>query len=190
MSSDGRNTHVNAKPEPILRHWQAATIVAQAAARGAPENRIRATIGSNVSGGSATPLRASVYLTPILIEIQHYDRATVPRGTHSPIFWMRAPVRQRRNTQLSRRRHGATIFQFQWVGSNVAKLSLRDAILLIGLAFGPLREFVLYICINRLLRQVGTASETAERSFGTTRSATRPNKIGVGARQSARQIKG
>jgi hypothetical protein len=39
MRSDGRNAHVNAKPEPILRHWRAATIVAQAAARGESENR-------------------------------------------------------------------------------------------------------------------------------------------------------
>jgi hypothetical protein len=48
VSSAGRNVHANAKPKPILRHWQALTlnpIIAQAAARGKSENRvIRATI--------------------------------------------------------------------------------------------------------------------------------------------------
>jgi hypothetical protein len=47
-----------------------------------------------------------------------------------------------------------------------------------SIGFRPLRGFVLHICINRLLRQVGTASETAERSFETARSATRP-KLGL-----------
>jgi hypothetical protein len=180
MSSDGRNAHVNVKPEP-----NSAPLAgrddrrAGGSPRGVSKQDDPGDDRIECGRRKARPhLRASVHLTPILIEIQHYDRATVPGGTHSPIFWMRPPARQRRNTQLSRRRHGATIFQFQRVASNVAELSLRDAILLVGLAFGPLQELVLHICINRLLRQVGTASETAERSFGTMRSATRP-KLGL-----------
>jgi hypothetical protein len=44
--------------------------------------------------------------------------------------------------------------------------------------FRPLQGFVLHICINRLLRQVGTTSQTAERGFETERSATR-TKLGL-----------
>jgi hypothetical protein len=160
MNSNGRSAHVNAKPKPILLHWQAARVQSDRRAGDSP----RRTGKQGSRAAQAQPhLHASLGSTPVLIEIQHHDRATVPRRTHKPIFWMRAPVRQARNTQVSRHRHGPTIRKVKQVASNVAKVSLRGAILLKLAWFHTPRRFVLYVCINALLPLRRTTSESGDK---------------------------
>jgi hypothetical protein len=99
VSSAGRNVHANAKPKPILRHWQAAYAQSDHRAGGSPRR-----IGKQGDPGDDriecerrkhNPAeRTNPRSTPVLTEIQHHDRATVPRWTHSLINQMHEPVRQ------------------------------------------------------------------------------------------------
>jgi hypothetical protein len=99
---------------------------------------------------------------------QPRDRATVARQRHSPIFWTCAPS----GGPKTHRCHAAVIKQ------QYSKFRVSRSIRMLqnyhcaaqfcsfdGLSSAPWMR-VLHICINRLLRQVGTASQRAEKASG------------------------